>query len=109
MRPKLSQDELLRNQEHEREAEFRSKALEPRFGYLDVFEKERQEKLQAMKEFQRFQKDEQERIDARRPALFQKKHQEKPAKEMSWREVEHEAFKKLKKSTEMNFDPEEKT
>ena len=51
MRPKLSQDELLRNQEHEREAEFRSKALEPRFGYLDVFEKERQEKLQAMKEF----------------------------------------------------------
>ena len=28
---------------------------------------------------------------------------------MTWREVEHEAYKKLQKSTEMNFDPATKT
>ncbi len=28
---------------------------------------------------------------------------------MTWREVEHEAYKKLQKSSEMNFDPEKKT
>ena len=28
---------------------------------------------------------------------------------MTWRELEHEAYKKLQKATEMNFDPDTKT
>jgi len=48
LRPKLSPAELRRNYEHEQEVEFRSKAVsESTFQYLDVFEKERQERHQA--------------------------------------------------------------
>ena len=48
-------------------------------------------------------------VDARRPALFQKKYAEKPEREMTRREKEAEAFKELKKQTKMDFDPDTKT
>ena len=48
-----------------------------------------------MDTFKAEDKKEKKRIDSRKPAFFQVANQEKPKKELNWKEVEHEAYKKL--------------
>ena len=94
----------------ERQVNERSKASQAAdFGYLDVFEQQQRERKKAQQEFQRDQKAHNARLDARKPAFFQRANQEKPERELTWREQEHEAHKKFQKKTEMNFDSDKAT
>lgn len=51
----------------------------------------------------------QAKIESKKPAFFQKDTFEKPHRELSWREKEHEAYKKFKEASKMDFDPEKKS
>jgi len=75
------------------------------FSYLDLYEKQIKEERQAKEHFNKLAEKEQKEAEENKPAFF--RDERKVNKD--WREDEYEAWKKLQKQTEMNFDPDTKT
>ena len=105
----LTREQILRNQMVDRELSIKEKSKQQNFGYLDVFEQEREERQKAHQEFKMEELERQRAIEARKPAFFQKTATQETEKPKNWREEEKEAYYKLQKALEMNFDPASKT
>ena len=78
------------------------------FNYLSLFEDQLdQQRHETSKIFKESVEDDSE-LEKNKPAFF-RKEVTMDSKPPSWKESEYEAWKKLQKSLEMDFDPAEKT
>ena len=62
------------------------------------------EQRKAQAEFMKLQDQEDRKVEDQKPAFFRDER-----KTSDWRDDEYEAWKKLQKQTEMNFNPDQKS